>query len=178
MENLKILKLENSNQIQIPLCKFCYDRNFSKKRMSLVKYSVSISIVKTSIKVCYICRNLFLGTLPSIVNKILNSEILDQLIEFLLLILEQGFPSYFMRMRIIYDLCSKLKDFRNKNPYNLLIREKIRKNKKYFIDHLNPELKFDVVIEYDLNFSVNCKAKEYLSSWKICKVRQRYCPKR
>jgi tRNA pseudouridine synthase 10 len=47
-----------------------------------------------------------------------------------------------------------------KTQINLLIREKIRKNKKCFIDHLNPELKFDVVIEYDLSFSVNCKAKE------------------
>jgi tRNA pseudouridine synthase 10 len=48
-----------------------------------------------------------------------------------------------------------------KTQINLLIREKIRKNKKCFIDHLHPELKFDVVIDNDLSFSVNCKAKEF-----------------
>ena len=85
-ENLKTLKLKNSNQLQIHLCRFCYDRNFSKKKISLVKHSVSVTIIKTGMKVCYICRNFFLRTLPSIVNKISNSEMFDQPRVFLLLI--------------------------------------------------------------------------------------------
>ena len=51
-----------------------------------------------------------------------------------------------------------------------MIREKIRKNKKCFIDHLNPELKFDVVIEYDLKLQRKLQSQRNLSSWKICKV--------
>ncbi len=67
-----------------------------------------------------------------------------------------------MRTRIIFDLCSKLEGTTGiKTQINLLIREKLRKNKKCYIDHLNPELKFDVVIDHDLSFSVNCKAKEF-----------------
>ncbi len=130
--------------------------------MSLVKYSVSISIVKTSIKVCYICRNFFLGTLPSIVNKILNSEMFGS---------TKCIPTIDIGTRIPYlfyeseDYVRSLFQIKGttgiKTQINLLIREKIRKNKKCFIDHLSPELKFDIVIEYDLTFSVNCKAKEF-----------------
>ena len=116
MENLKILKLENSNQIQIHLCRFCYDRNFSMKQMSLVKYSVSISIVRTGIKVCYICTNFFLGTLPSIVNKILTSEMFDQLSVFLLSIWNKRYPFLFYENEDVPNLCSKLRVHWNKSP--------------------------------------------------------------
>jgi tRNA pseudouridine synthase 10 len=161
MENLKVLRLENSNQIQIPLCKFCYGRNFSKKRMSLVKYSVSISIVRTSIKVCYICRNFFLGTLPSVVNKILTSEMFGSTNCIPTIDIGTRIPFLFYENEDYIRSLFQIKGTAGiKTQINLLIREKIRKNKKCFIDHLNPELKFDVVIEYDLSFSVNCKAKE------------------
>ena len=74
-----MLKSENANQLQIHLCKFCYDRNFSEKKMSLVKYSVYVSIVKTRLHICFICKNFFQGTLPSIVDTILNSEMLGSI---------------------------------------------------------------------------------------------------
>ncbi|WP_458747245.1 tRNA pseudouridine(55) synthase [Candidatus Nitrosocosmicus sp. T] len=48
-----------------------------------------------------------------------------------------------------------------KTQINLLIREKIRKSKKYSVDYLNPALKFEVIIENDLSFSINCKAREF-----------------
>jgi tRNA pseudouridine synthase 10 len=48
-----------------------------------------------------------------------------------------------------------------KTQINLLIREKIRKSKKYSVDHLNPALKFEVITENDLSFSINCKAREF-----------------
>ena len=162
MENLKNLKLENSNQIQIHLCRFCYDRNFSMKQISLVKYSVSVSIVKTGIKVCYICRNFFLGTLPSIVNKILNSEMLGSTKRIPTIDVGTRIPFLFYENEDYVQSMFQIKGTTGiKAQINLLIREKIRKNKKCFIDHLNPELKFDVVIEYDLTYIVNCKAREF-----------------
>ena len=162
MENLKTLKLENSNQVQIHLCRFCYDRNFSKKKMSLVKYSVSVSIIKTGIQVCYICRNFFLGTLPSIVNRILNSEMFGPTKCIPTIDIGTRIPFLFYENEDYIRSMFQIKGTTGiKTQINLLIREKLRKNKKCYIDHLNPELKFDVVIEHDLSFSVNCKAKEF-----------------
>jgi len=48
-----------------------------------------------------------------------------------------------------------------KSQINLLIREKLQKDEKYVIDHFDPDYKFDVVIENDLSFRVDCKAKEF-----------------
>ncbi len=162
MDNFNTLKLENSTQIDIHLCKFCYDRNFSKKKTSLVKYSVSVRIIKTGMKVCYICRSFFLGTLPAIVNKILNSEMFG---------LTTCIPAIDIGTRLPFLFYENEDHLRSmfqirgttgiKTQINLLIREKIQENKKCSIDHLNPELKFDVVIDNDLNFSIDCKAKEF-----------------
>ena len=162
MENLKTLKLKNSNQVQIHLCKFCYDRNFSKKKMSLLKYSVSVSIVKSGMNTCYICRNFFLGTLPSIVSKILNSEMIGSTECIPAIDIGTKIPFLFYENEDYIRSMFQIKGTTGiKTQINLLIREKIRKNKKCFIDHLHPELKFDVVIDNDLSFRVNCKAKEF-----------------
>lgn len=159
---MKTLKLINSNQIQIHLCKFCYNRNFSKKKVSIVKYSVSVRIIKTGIKVCYICRNFFLGTLPAIVNKILNSEMFGLTTCIPAIDIGTRLPFLFYENEDRIRSMFQIKGIAGiKTQINLLIREKIQENKKCSIDHLNPELKFDVVIDNDLNFSINCKAKEF-----------------
>ncbi len=113
-------------------------------------------------KVCFICKNFFLGTLPTIVNKILKSEMFG---------LTSCIPAIDIGTRLPFLFYENEDHIRSmfqikgtagiKTQINLLIREKIQENKKCSIDHLNPELKFDVVIDDDLNFSINCKAKEF-----------------
>ena len=128
----------------------------------MVKYSVSVSIVKTHIQVCYICRNFFLGTLPSIVRGILNSEMFGSAKCIPTVDIGTKIPFLFYENEDYIRSMFQIKGTIGiKTQINLLIREKLRKNKKCFIDHINPELKFDVVINNDLDFSVNCKAKEF-----------------
>lgn len=161
-ENSRNKKLKNTNQLQIPLCNFCYDRNFSKNKMSLVKYTISVKIIKTGMKVCYICRNFFRGTLPSIVDKILNSEMFKSTTCILPIDIGTRLPFFFYENEDYIRSMFQIKGTSGiKTQINLLIREEIRKNKKCAIDHVNPELKFDVVIENDLSFSINCKAREF-----------------
>jgi tRNA pseudouridine synthase 10 len=161
-ENSKSKKIKNSNQLQIPLCSFCYDRNFSKNKMSLVKYTVSVKIIKTGMKVCYICRNFFLRTLPSIVDEISNSEMFNSTTCILPVDIGTSLPFFFYENEDYLRSMFQIKGTTGiKTQTNLLIREKIRKNKKCTIDHVNPELKFDVVIENDLSFNINCKTREF-----------------
>ncbi len=152
----------NSHQLQIPLCRFCYDRNFSKNKMSLMKYTISVKIIKTGLKVCFICGNFFRGTLPFIVDKILNSDMFKSTTGIFAIDIGTRLPFFFYEnedyIRSMFQIKGTLGI---KTQINLLIREKIRKNKKCSVDHVNPDLKFDVIIENDLSFSINCKAREF-----------------
>ena len=157
-----MLKLENPNQLQIHLCKFCYDRNFSEKKMSLVKYSVYVSIVKTKLHICFICRSFFLGTLPSIVDTILKSEMLGSIKCVPTIDIGTRLPYLFYENEDYLRSMFKVKGSMGiKRQINLLIREKLRKDEKLIIDHVDPDYKFDVVVENDLSFRVDCKAKEF-----------------
>jgi tRNA pseudouridine synthase 10 len=161
-QNSKNKKMLNSNQLEIPLCKFCYDRNFSKNEISLVKYRVSVKVIKTDVKVCYICRNFFRVTLPFIVDRILNSDMFRSATGIPTIDVGTKLPFFFYEnedyIRSMFQIKGTLGI---KTQINLLIREKIRKSKKYSVDHLNPALKFEVIIENDLSFSINCKAREF-----------------
>jgi tRNA pseudouridine synthase 10 len=161
-QNSKNKKMPNSNQLEIPLCKFCYDRNFSKNEISLVKYRVSVKVIKTDVKVCYICRNFFRVTLPFIVDRILNSDMFKSATGVPAIDIGTRLPFFFYEnedyIRSMFQIKGTLGI---KTQINLLIREKIRKSKKYSVDHLNPALKFEVIIENDLSFSINCKAREF-----------------
>jgi tRNA pseudouridine synthase 10 len=161
-QNSKNKKMPNSNQLEIPLCKFCYDRNFSKNEISLVKYRVSVKVIKTDVKVCYICRNFFRVTLPFIVDRILNSDMFKSTTGIPAIDIGTRLPFFFYEnedyIRSMFQIKGTLGI---KTQINLLIREKIRKSKKYSVDHLNPALKFEVIIENDLSFSINCKAREF-----------------
>jgi tRNA pseudouridine synthase 10 len=161
-QNSKNKKMLNSNQLEIPLCKFCYDRNFSKNEISLVKYRVSVKVIKTDVKVCYICRNFFRVTLPFIVDRILNSDMFKSTTGIPAIDIGTRLPFFFYEnedyIRSMFQIKGTLGI---KTQINLLIREKIRKSKKYSVDHLNPALKFEVIIENDLSFSINCKAREF-----------------
>jgi tRNA pseudouridine synthase 10 len=161
-QNSKNKKMLNSNQLEIPLCKFCYDRNFSKNEISLVKYRVSVKVIKTDVKVCYICRNFFRVTLPFIVDGILNSDMFKSATGIPAIDVGTRLPFFFYEnedyIRSMFQIKGTLGI---KTQINLLIREKIRKSKKYSVDHLNPALKFEVIIENDLSFSINCKAREF-----------------
>ena len=157
-----MLKLENTNQLQIHLCKFCYDRNFSEKKMSLVKYSVYVSIVKTKLHICFICRSFFLGTLPSIVDTILKSEMLGSIKCVPTIDIGTRLPYLFYENEDYVRSMFQVKGSMGiKSQINLLIREKLREDEKLIIDHLDPDYKFDVVIDNDLSFRVDCKAKEF-----------------
>ncbi|HKO65358.1 MAG TPA: hypothetical protein VJU13_09165 [Candidatus Nitrosocosmicus sp.] len=157
-----MLESENANQLQIHLCKFCYDRNFSEKKMSLVKYSVYVSIVKTKLQICFICRSFFLGTLPSIVDAILNSEMLRSIKCVPTIDIGTRLPYLFYENEDYLRSMFKVKGSMGiKSQINLLIREKLRKDEKLIIDHVDPDYKFDVVVENDLSFRVDCKAKEF-----------------
>jgi tRNA pseudouridine synthase 10 len=161
-QNSKNKKMLNSNQLEIPLCKFCYDRNFSKNEISLVKYRVSVKVIKTDVKVCYICRNFFRVTLPFIVDRILNSDMFKSATGIPAIDIGTRLPFFFYEnedyIRSMFQIKGTLGI---KTQINLLIREKIRKSKKYSVDHLNPALKFEVITENDLSFSINCKAREF-----------------
>jgi tRNA pseudouridine synthase 10 len=161
-QNSKNKKMLKSNQLEIPLCKFCYDRNFSKNEISLVKYRVSVKVIKTDVKVCYICRNFFRVTLPFIVDRILNSDMFKSATGIPAIDVGTRLPFFFYEnedyIRSMFQIKGTLGI---KTQINLLIREKIRKSKKYSVDHLNPALKFEVIIENDLIFSINCKAREF-----------------
>jgi tRNA pseudouridine synthase 10 len=170
-QNSKNKKILNSNQLEIPLCKFCYDRNFSKNEISLVKYRVSVKVIKTDVKVCYICRNFFRVTLPFIVDRILNSDMFKSTTGIPAIDIGTRLPFFFYEnedyIRSMFQIKGTLGI---KTQINLLIREKIRKSKKYSVDHLNPALKFEVIIENDLSFSINCKAREFYLLGKYIKL--------
>ncbi len=161
-QNSKDKKMINSNQLQIPLCRFCYNRNFSKNKIFLVKYRVSVNIIKTGMKVCYICGNFFRGTLPFIVDMILNSDMYKSATGILAIDIGTRLPFFFYEnedyIRSMFQIKGTLGI---KTQINVLIREKLRKNKKCYVNHVNPDLKFDVIIENDLSFSINCKAREF-----------------
>lgn len=161
-QNPKDKKMINSNQLQIPLCRFCYNRNFSKNKMSLVKYRISVKIIKTGMKVCYICGNFFRGTLPFIIDRILNSDMFKSATSILAIDIGTRLPFFFYENEDYIRSMFQIKGtFGIKTQINLLIRDKIRKNKNCSINHVNPDVKFDVIIENDLSFSINCKAREF-----------------
>jgi tRNA pseudouridine synthase 10 len=161
-QNSESKKLLNPNQLQISLCRFCYDRNFSKNEISMVKYKISVKIIKTGVKVCYICGNFFRETLPFIVDKILNTDMFKSATGIIAIDIGTRLPFFFYEnedyIRSMFQIKGTLSI---KTQINLLIRDEIRKNEKCSIDHVNPDLKFDVIIENDLSFRINCKAREF-----------------
>ena len=128
----------------------------------MVKYKISVKIIKTGVKVCYICGNFFRGTLPFIVDKILNSDMFKSATGIIAIDIGTRLPFFFYEnedyIRSMFQIKGTLGI---KTQINLLIRDEIRKNKKCSIDHVNPDLKFDVIIENDLSFRINCKAREF-----------------
>ena len=127
-----------------------------------MKYTISVKIIKTGLKVCYICGNFFRGTLPLIVDKILNSDMFKSTTGIFAIDIGTRLPFFFYENEDYIRSMFQIKGtFGIKTQINLLIREKIRKNKKCSVDHVNPDLKIDVIIENDLSFSINCKAREF-----------------
>jgi len=100
--------------------------------------------------------------LPSIVDAILNSEMLRSIKCVPTIDIGTRLPYLFYENEDYLRSMFKVKGSMGiKSQINLLIREKLRKDEKLIIDHVDPDYKFDVVVENDLSFRVDCKAKEF-----------------
>lgn len=165
-------KLESHPVFIIPLCKYCRNRNLRNNNFSLRKYSTHVIIKSDINKNCFICQNFFQEILPLITN-----QIRVQLSEF-----REHLPTIDVGTILPYQFYENEDYLRSmfqirgnmniKNQVNLQIREEIRNVTGSKIDHTNPEIRFDIVIQNDLTFSITKKNKEFYLLGRYRKLRR------
>ncbi len=154
-------KLKSNPVFIIPLCKHCYSRNLGNSNFSVRRYSTHVIIRPELNSNCFICQNFFEEILPSIIG-----QIGGQLSEFKehLPTINVGtiLPCKFYENEDYLRSMFRIRGNTNiKNQINLQIREKIINATSCNIDHHNPEIRFDIVIQDDLTFSIIQKNKEF-----------------
>lgn len=171
--NSKYKKREKSNNYQIPLCKFCYSRNFTKSNTILNVYKTDIKIIKSTKKICFICKNFFWLVLPSIIDKILSCEVFSTNQCEYKINIGTRLPVFFYEnedyIRSMFQIRGK---HHIKNQINSIIRKSIIDGTKCKIEYFYPEFKFDIVIDDDLRYVVNYKAREFYLLGKYNKLRR------
>jgi tRNA pseudouridine synthase 10 len=150
-------------QYNLFICKYCFERNFKNVEKKIIKYKTSVNIVRSEKKECNICKNLFQKTIITIRNDIINSyqfvnansnktiEI-GSTIPFKLFEKEDNLRSLF-----------KIKGVPNiKNHYNAIIRYEVIKETGFSLNHLNPDIRIEIIVDNKLNYEIKYKTKEIL----------------
>ena len=144
------------------LCKFCFERNFKIVDKKISKYKIFIKVIKSKRKECNVCKNLFDKTLYSICDEIRNSVFI-KVNKIKSIEIGTSLPFQLFEREDNLRSLFKIKGFPNiKNHYNTLIRREITKKNSYCIDHLNPDLRIQVIIDNDLNFKVQYKVNDII----------------
>lgn len=154
-------KISSHSNLLIHLCKNCYKRNFENENISLIKYFTNIKIKPDSNGNCFICKNFLQEKIPLIIDKI-NSELLESKQSITKIdigtILHYQFYENEDYLRSMFQIRGKPNI---KYEINSLLREKIKNSAACVIDHINPTIRFEIVIQNDLSFSILSKNKEF-----------------
>ncbi|HEU5119809.1 MAG TPA: hypothetical protein VFT71_02375 [Candidatus Nitrosocosmicus sp.] len=166
------VKITPQRILIIPLCKHCHKRNFRNECHTLVKNSTSINIKMDPIENCFICENFFQKKIPLIVDSIKShvSEFGEYVPKIDIgTILHHQFYENEDYLRSMFQIRGMANI---KYEINTLIREKITNSTGCNIDHISPEIKFEIVIQNDLSFSIISKNKEIYLLGRYRKLRR------
>lgn len=148
-------------QYNLFICKYCCARNFKFVKKKVVKYKTLINIVKSEKKECTICKNLFQKTINSINNEIINSNHFINDSQNKKIDIGTSLPLHLFEKEDNLRSIFKIKGVPNiKNHYNALIRKEIVKKTGYSIDHLNPDIRIEIVIDNKFDYEIKYKSKE------------------
>jgi tRNA pseudouridine synthase 10 len=154
-------KAESSSIFIIPLCKSCQNRNLGNNKSSLLKYSTHVFIKSELNSICFICKNFFEETLPAIIDQI-RTQLSDCKEQIPTIDVGTILPYQFYEnedyLRSMFQIRGNINI---KNQINSQIREKIKNATSCKIDHSKPEVRFDIIIQNDLTFSIIPKNKEF-----------------
>lgn len=165
-------KIKSNSTFTIPLCEFCTKRNFRSYDLCLLKYSTNISIQSNHQHTCFICENFFQEVLPSILTKI-NSHLSDLDLYKPKIDIGTTLPYRFYENEDYVRSMFQIRGIPNiKNQINFCIRENIQSSLELKIDHINPELKYEIVIYEDLSFSINSKNRQFYLLGSYKKIRR------
>lgn len=154
-------KIESNCIFEINLCKYCYKRNFGKRNHSVAKYFTNIYVQSESRGICFICKNFFQEKFPKIIDNIKSqlSEFTDYRPNIEIgTILNYQFYENEDYLRSMFQIRGKPNI---KYEINSLIRKMIENHTGCKIDHVNPEVKFEIVVQDDLSYSINSINKEF-----------------
>lgn len=111
--------------------------------------------------VCFICKNFFVETLPVIVDQI-RRELSNFKEQIRTIDVGTTLPYQFYEnedyLRSMFQIRGNINI---KNHINSQIREKIKNAVSCHIDHNKPEIRFDIIIQNDLTFSIIPKNREF-----------------
>jgi tRNA pseudouridine synthase 10 len=161
INSYKKVESERIIQYNLYLCEYCSERNFKFVKKKIIKYNTLVKVIESKKKDCYICNNFFQKTIHSIQNDIINSNHFinngqDKKID-----IGTSLPLILFEKEDNLRALFKIKGLPNiKNQYNTLIRKEIIKKTGYIIDHLNPDIRIEIIIDREFNYEIRYKTKE------------------
>ena len=143
------------------ICNYCYIRNFKDSKRNTIKYSTVIKIAEAQDKECEICKNMFEKTIRNIYYDIIASNYFASIGPNTSIDVGSSIPFIFFEKEDYLRSLFKIKGLPNvKNNFNALIRELITNKTGCKINHINPDIKIEVVLDVDLKFEIKYKTKE------------------
>jgi tRNA pseudouridine synthase 10 len=143
------------------ICNYCYIRNFKDAKRNTIKYNTVIKIVEAENKECEICKNMFEKTIRNIYCDIIASNYFASIGPNTSIDIGSSLPFIFFENEDYLRSLFKIKGLPNiKNNFNALIRELITNKTGCMLNHINPDIKIEIVLDANLKFEIKYKTKE------------------
>ncbi len=148
-------------QYNLFICKYCFERNFKNVEKKIIKYKTSVNIVRSEKKECNICKNLFQKTIITIKNDIINSYQFVNANSNKTIDIGSSIPFKLFEKEDNLRSIFKIKGVPNiKNHYNAIIRYEVIKETGFSLNHLNPDIRIEIIVDNKLNYEIKYKTKE------------------
>ena len=165
-KNISLHKIDNDyklNKYNILICKYCNERNFRFAKKNLIRFKTAVKIIISRKNECHICNNLFQKTINTIQNDIINSHYFIKDNQGKKIDIGTSLPLFLFEKEDNLRSLFKIKGLPNiKNHYNNILRSEIIKVTGYSIDHLNPDIRIQVFIDSQFNYSIKYTTRSLL----------------
>lgn len=157
-------KKDNSSkliQYNLFICKYCFERNFKDVKKKIIKYKTAVNIITSEKEECNICKSLFQKTIITIKNDIINSYQFVNANSNKAIDIGSSIPLQLFEKEDNLRSLFKIKGVPNiKNHYNTLIRNEVINETGFSINHLNPDMRIEIIIDNKLNYEIKYKTRE------------------